>query len=114
MESENETTPPLQITKQRNPWKWIGVIALVLAIASLTGLVIVQQQFTELQATLSNNEPTQTANPESFYNAPTDLQELLRNVRKSTVTIECKNSQGSGWVIELGSPDLLWSCLHRI
>ena len=44
-------------------------------------------------------------NSDSFYNAPTDLQELLRNVRKSTVTIECKNSQGSGWVIELGSPD---------
>ncbi|NQW32179.1 MAG: hypothetical protein HQ468_05580, partial [Actinomycetales bacterium] len=52
-----------------------------------------------------SNEPAQLANPESFYNAPTDLQELLSNVRKSTVTIECKNSQGSGWVIELGSPD---------
>lgn len=64
-----------------------------------------QQQFTELQAWISNNEPSQTTNSESFYNAPTDLQELLRNVRKSTVTIECKSSQGSGWVIQLGSPD---------
>ena len=111
MESESETTPPVQITKQRNPWKWIGVIALVLAITSLTGLVVVQQQFTELEETIANsgdeqsNEPSQITNSESFYNAPTDLQELLRNVRKSTVTIECKSSQGSGWVIELGSPD---------
>ena len=105
MEPENETAPPAHSTKQRNSWKWIGVIALVLAIASLTGLVLVQQQFTELQATISNNGPTQTTDSESFYNAPTDLQELLRNVRKSTVTIECKSSQGSGWVIELGSPD---------
>ena len=111
MESENETTPPVHSTKQRNPWKWIGVIALVLAITSLTGLVLVQQQFTELEETIANsgdeqnNEPAQMTNSESFYNAATDLQELLRNVRKSTVTIECKNSQGSGWVIELGSPD---------
>jgi S1-C subfamily serine protease len=111
MEPENETAPPVHSTKQRNPWKWIGVIALVLAITSLTGLVLVQQQFTELEETIANsggeqnNGPAQTTVSESFYNAPTDLQELLSNVRKSTVTIECKNSQGSGWVIELDSPD---------
>ena len=56
MESESETTPPVQSTKQRNPWKWIGVIALVLAIASLTGPVLVQQQFTELQEAIANNK----------------------------------------------------------
>ena len=56
MESENETTPPVHSTKQRNPWKWIGVIALVLAVASLTGLVVVQQQFTELEETIANNK----------------------------------------------------------
>ena len=115
MELENEAAPPVQSPKQRNPWKWIGVIALVLAIASFTGLVIVQQQFTELQATISgdgdkqndeqDNKSARTTDSESFYNAPTDLQELLSNVRKSTVTIECKSSQGSGWVIELDSPD---------
>jgi len=115
MELENEAAPPVQSPKQRNPWNWIGVIALVLAIASFTGLVIVQQQFTELQATISgdgdkqndeqDNKSARTTDSESFYNAPTDLQELLSNVRKSTVTIECKSSQGSGWVIELGSPD---------
>ncbi len=55
METENETTPPVQDTRQRNTWKWIGVIALVLAITSLTGLVLVQQQFTELQATISSD-----------------------------------------------------------
>ena len=27
-ESENETTPEVHSTKQRNPWKWIKVIAL--------------------------------------------------------------------------------------
>ena len=115
MELENEAAPPVQSPKQRNPWKWIGVIALVLAIASFTGLVLVQQQFTELQATISgdgdkqndeqDNKSARTTDSESFYNAPTDLQELLSNVRKSTVTIECKSSQGSGWVIELDSPD---------
>jgi len=115
MELENEAAPPVQSPKQRNPWKWIGVIALVLAIASFTGLVLVQQQFTELQATISgdgdkqndeqDNKSARTTDSESFYNAPTDLQELLGNVRKSTVTIECKSSQGSGWVMELDSPD---------
>jgi len=56
MEPENETAPPVHSTHQRNPWKWIGVIALVLAITSLTGLVLVQQQFTELEETIANNK----------------------------------------------------------
>jgi|GEM_PF-3015563 len=53
MESENETTPPVQSPMQRNPWKWIGVIALVLAITSLTGLVLVQQQVIGLESATS-------------------------------------------------------------
>jgi hypothetical protein len=74
--------------------------------------VAVQQQFNKLQASVYNSivqeqgtNQTQKTNAESLYNAPADLQALLRTVRKSTVTIECKESQGSGWVIELGSPD---------
>lgn len=112
MESENETLPTIQEPRSRNPWKWIGVLALVLAITSSTGLVAVYQQINELEASVTNSiaqeqgtKQTQITNAESLYNAPADLQALLRTVRQSTVTIECKESQGSGWVIELGSPD---------
>ncbi len=40
-----------------------------------------------------------------LFAPPEDLKALLEKVQKSTVVIECKRSQGSGWVIDLGSPD---------
>jgi hypothetical protein len=88
MESEIVTPPSIQEPKSRNPWKWIGILALVLAIASVTGLVAVQKQFNELQASVSSaivqeqgTNQTQITNAESLYNAPADLQALLRTVR---------------------------------
>lgn len=39
-----------------------------------------------------------------MFSAPSDLQSVINRVRESTVTVLCADSQGSGWVLDLGSP----------
>lgn len=39
-----------------------------------------------------------------FYAQPADLSALIEKVQRSTVTVRCKKSQGSGWVLDLGAP----------
>jgi serine protease Do len=46
--------------------------------------------------------PAQTS--DDLFAAPADLSDLLDTVQESIVTIECKDWQGSGWVVDLGSP----------
>ena len=40
-----------------------------------------------------------------MFSAPSDLQSVIKRVRESTVTVLCADSQGSGWVLDLGSPE---------
>jgi S1-C subfamily serine protease len=40
-----------------------------------------------------------------LFSPPTDLEALIKIVQKSTVTVLCAGGQGSGWVLELGSPE---------
>jgi len=40
-----------------------------------------------------------------FFSQPADLEGVIQKVQDSTVTIYCGDDLGSGWVLELGSPD---------
>ncbi len=42
---------------------------------------------------------------DDLYGGPVKLKELINTVQNSTVTIYCKNAQGSGWVIDLELSD---------
>ncbi len=44
------------------------------------------------------------SNDQDLFAPPNDLSALIENVQRSTVTIRCKKSQGSGWVLDLGAP----------
>ena len=39
-----------------------------------------------------------------LFEAPRNLEVFITDVQQSVVVIECKDSQGSGWVIDLGAP----------
>jgi len=71
----------------------------------LLAVVSVQSRLVEVE---SSAETTQASNmteaSRTLFDAPDDLGALLELVQDSTVTIGCKDAQGSGWVIELGSP----------
>lgn len=43
-------------------------------------------------------------NSVSLYEAPSDLAAFIEKIQASTVTVECGDTQGSGWVIDLGGP----------
>jgi S1-C subfamily serine protease len=40
-----------------------------------------------------------------FFSQPADLESIISKVQESTVTVICSDGQGSGWVIDLASPD---------
>jgi len=40
-----------------------------------------------------------------LFAQPADLESVIRAVQSSTVTVICSDGQGSGWVIDLESPD---------
>lgn len=79
----------------------LAVFALVAASLALVNVQGQQRRsLVEEAAVLSMNAEDE----QSLFDAPGDLEGLLSTVRASTVTIECKGDQGSGWVIDLGSP----------
>lgn len=79
------------------PWVAIGVATCAL----LVGLVSLGQQGTRKAP---NSASSSSATEADLFAAPTDLGALLETVQASTVVITCKDSQGSGWVIDLASP----------
>jgi len=52
-------------------------------------------------AVSSPEETTGSVGDADLFSAPEDLGALLETVQESTVVIECKRSQGSGWVIDV-------------
>lgn len=86
----------------------LAVIAAAIAVMALATLQGVQQRVTILESQLADAAPApsgEATGPQvSLFDAPRDLGALLAQVQASTVTIGCKDSQGSGWVIDLGSP----------
>lgn len=92
----------------------LGAAGLACGLVALIVLVSVQARLAEVEsrAALSDSAAAASQEPEasagdrdSLFDPPADLGALLEKVRESTVTIECKGTQGSGWVIDLGSPD---------
>jgi S1-C subfamily serine protease len=92
---------------------------MVLGVVALTVAVLALMRAESLQREASAETPSQVAtasasggampstdrgDEQSLFDAPGALEALLSTVRASTVTIECKGDQGSGWVIDLGSP----------
>lgn len=84
----------------------LGSLALLISVVAL--IVAVQGGSIEANGE-SNPISAPTASSMSggdvdVFGPPEELEELIDQVRASTVTIRCKGIQGSGWVIDLGSP----------
>lgn len=75
------------------------VLSLVVAVIAL--VEVRSQDPVQVDGTSSTRA---VGDPQSPFDPPHDLEGLLNTVRASTVTIECKGHQGSGWVIDLGGP----------
>lgn len=109
--SETASTPneptvsPSPPAGKKSPF---GVIAVVIAVLAL--IVAVQASTTQgpdSPASSSNSSTAAVAvatGDTDLFEAPEDLGALIKQVQASTVTIRCKGSQGSGWVIDLGAP----------
>ena len=70
-------------------------IALVLSILALIALI-------------TGAEEVVTSPEQSFYAAPTDLEQVIAETKQSLVTLKCGDFLGSGWVIEID-----WSILKN-
>lgn len=85
-------------------WNPISVLTLGVAGAAL---VLSSLQFTQSQSTpgTTATKPEASSQVEvgtdDLFNGPAELKDLIDTVQASTVTIYCKDSQGSGWAVEL-------------
>ena len=92
----------------------IGAAGLTCGLLAVLALSNAQSRITELESSLGIDSSAESGSesgpiivsggPELMFDPPENLSALLRKVRASTVTIGCKDAQGSGWVIDLGSP----------
>ena len=101
-ESENQLrkVPKSRVTY----WNLFSLLALGVATASL---VLSGGQFADSEP-MRNSITGESASPpeqeplvDDLFNGPADLKDLIDTVQASTVTIYCKDSQGSGWAVEL-------------
>lgn len=82
-------------------WSALGVAVLALVVA----LGRSNDQQAVYVPDESVNAATYDYSTNSLFSYPTDVEGLIAKVQASTVTIACKDVAGSGWVIDLGSPD---------
>jgi S1-C subfamily serine protease len=91
---------------RRNIWGYVSLLALVIAVVALILNVFSLRDSEELSSR-NTDSPQAIATPEQqsvtddLFNGPVDLKKLIDTVQASTVTIYCKDSQGSGWAVEL-------------
>jgi S1-C subfamily serine protease len=116
VESEHEHRAPAGRANSRSARLafTVGVTGLACAALALVALASTQSRLGELESALGLSSSSGDAEsggpiifsggPEALFDPPENLSALLRKVQASTVTIGCKGDQGSGWVIELGSP----------
>ena len=96
---------PPQARSSSRRGTYLGAAGLVCGALALLAVVSVQSRLVEVESSAgTNQELTSTEVSRTLFDAPDDLGALLELVQDSTVTIGCKDAQGSGWVIELGSP----------
>ena len=82
-------------TRTRVSTRTFALLALGAAV-----LALVNAQFT---ASRVDDLEAQVSKP-NLFSPPVDLNAFIQKIQKSVVVIECRDSQGSGWVIDLGSP----------
>jgi S1-C subfamily serine protease len=68
----------------------------------ITGISLVALLATLFFANLLINRYSEELSKTDYYHAPPNLAQLIIDVQKSTMVIQCGESQGSGWVISLG------------
>lgn len=73
----------------------LSLVAVAVAVISHSDVHSLSTRMDALSRQVSNPGP---------YRPPADLDKFIASVERSVVVIECKDSQGSGWVIDLGSP----------
>jgi S1-C subfamily serine protease len=73
-------------------------IVVAVAIASLFFM------YFNLNGKLTTTSNTVIDKTQSFYAQPSNMEAFIEQIQDSTVVIECNGTQGSGWVIDLGSP----------
>ena len=102
--SESGTQLQREPKPRHGYWNLLSLVALGVAVAAL---VLSGVQFADSRnaksdsqgdaASLSEGEPL----VDDLFNGPADLKDLIDIVQASTVTIYCRDSQGSGWAVEL-------------
>lgn len=76
-------------------WQWMAIAALIIAGFALGQQNAMVERLNALEGLVV---------PRSLYEPPANLQDFIATIKTSTVVIECGESIGSGWVIDLGSP----------
>jgi len=106
----------------------VGLLVLLVAVVPFTrsgsdetadtGVVAQEEEVSEAIAAHSEEpESAVTVDPDEsedmsgsssasdFFSQPADLESVISEIQESTVTVLCAGGLGSGWVIELDSPD---------
>ena len=88
----------------------LALLGLACGVTALLGVSQSRAEVASLRESLDRVDESSSTSTEassslvSAFDPPADLGALLAEVQASTVTIQCKGAQGSGWVIDLGSP----------
>lgn len=85
----------------------LSIVAILVALSLSVAIAFLLFDDSESDQSVANIESSATAEDVStgasdLFAAPDDLGNLIEKVRASTVTILCDESQGSGWVLDLG------------
>ena len=85
----------------------LSIVAILVALSLSVAIAFLLFDDSESDQSVANIESSATAEGVStgasdLFAAPDDLGNLIEKVRASTVTILCDESQGSGWVLDLG------------
>ena len=103
----NEATEPptAPAPAPRGDKNWLAPVlagsALLVSVVALLVAVSNEPTTTGAQTDASAESGTE----QSLFTEPADLGALIDKVRASTVVITCGEAQGSGWVVDLDSPD---------
>jgi S1-C subfamily serine protease len=68
----------------------------------ITGISITALLATLFFANVLINRYSEELSKTDYFHAPPNLAQLIIDIQKSTMVIQCGKSQGSGWVISLG------------
>ena len=105
-ESVESVNAPLTSTQGKSGRGGVMLGSVALVVATLA-LVVSLQNTTRSSGTEpapTSDSSADTTGSADLFSPPADLGALIAQVQASTVTIRCKGSEGSGWVLDLGAP----------